>query len=194
MLVEAGDLIIWFLAAFFAFLGLTVTLVLLMWWTKKGGLWGLMVARIKNRGMMVAKIYPSNEVELQFHSNKNSDAVMWDVFDENGTKIDKAPSTIVRTFHTIKGTSMPIHFLPYNYPTNIDLTQKEKSPLKIGETKLLNKISYAGGVLKGMGIKMPDSKGFDMNKAILAALFLVGVLMIIVIVMNWQVLENVAPK
>jgi hypothetical protein len=45
-----------------------------------------------------------------------------------------------------------------------------------------------------MGIKMPDSKGFDMNKAILFALFLVGVLMIVVIVMNWQVLENVAPK
>jgi hypothetical protein len=192
-LVEAGDLIIWFIAAFFSFLALTVTAVVLVWYTKKGQLWSYMMSRIRNRGQMIAK-FSTNDVELIYTTTKKDDSVPFDIYGENGNKVDIAPVKLVKPFQTLKGTSIPFYVVTPNFPTNIDVVQKEKSPLKIGEAVLLNKVFYTGGMLKGIGIKMPESNKFDVNKAILFALFLVGVLMIVVIVMNWQVLESVSPK
>ena len=193
-LVEAGDLIIWFMIAFVGFMATVVCTVFIVWWLKRGQLWPLLLLRIKKKGQLSAKVYPSNEVEILFSDKKKDDSILWDIFDENGKKVDVAPSRIVRTFHTLKNTSIPIHFCPYNKPTNISLTELEKAPLSIGETKLLTKISYAGGYLKGMGIKLPEAKTFDFNKVLIIALFVVGALLVLLLVMNWQVMGYVAPK
>jgi len=158
-----------------------------VWLLRKRQVFSLIKFALRG-GSLILKGYPDNTIEI-LQTSKPIDHIMWDDVDPTTGKKRKLSQKISRVYHTLKGTSYPIHFCPYTYPSNINMLDKEKAQLNTKEINALMVKQYMQGASDASNFKTVG--GFPLDKATLILLFIVGALIIVLIVMNLQVLEAV---
>lgn len=158
-----------------------------VWMLRKRQVWSLIKFGMRG-GTLILKGYPDNTIEI-LQTKKAIDHIKWDDVDPTTGKKRKLNQQISRVYHTLKGTSYPIHFCPYTYPSNINMLDKEKAQLNTKEINALMVKQYMQGASDASNFKTVG--GFPLDKATLILLFIVGALILVLIVMNLQVLEAV---
>ena len=139
----------------------------------------------------MAKAEPDNSVSFE-HSSKPILEAKWKVKDPTTGKSMNIIQPITKVWHTLKGTSNPIHFCPFNTATNVSLIKPQDSgQISVKENNVLMTAQYGRGYADATLMKSVG--GFPIDKAMLMALFLVGVLMIVNIALLVQVLSVVSP-
>lgn len=95
---------------------------------KKGGLWDLMWLRLFNGSLYILS-HPDNTIEFK-RSGKPRQTIEFPTVDKAGNK-KKYSVQISRVKHALKGTSMPIHFVPFNNPENVNINDREESAFSV---------------------------------------------------------------
>lgn len=166
-----------------------VILMLVVWLLKKKQVWPLIMLALRG-GSLALKGYPNNEVEL-LHSRNPITQVPWKVKNPTTKKTETVFQPLKRVYHTLKGTSYPIHLCPYG-PTNISMTNvKRSSELNVEEINALMTKQYTQGYSDATSFK--TVAGFPIDKATLLMLFIVGVMCVILLAVNVQILGAVSP-
>jgi len=165
-------------------------LIFLIWLLRKKQTWALMMFALRG-GSLVLKGNVDNTVEI-LHSKKPVEKVKWQSKDPLTGKKRDVFQKISKVFHTLKGTSYPIHVCPATYPTNINIMTKEKAELNVEEINALMGMEYTQGVSDATQFNKVG--GFPIDKATLVMLFVVGIMVIVLIMVNLQILDYVGPR
>lgn len=178
--------LVWFSIA----IGLQVgIIVFLVWLFRKRKVWGLIRMGITGHGSLIEKIYSDGSIE---HIPKKDvlERVEWDSVDPISGSRSKDHTGIVRVFHRLKGTGIPVHVCPATYPTNINVLEKVAAQLNVSEVNLMGKMQYARGQADMM--LLVGKKG-NVDKLILLMLFIGALFSLISALMGWQVLGALNP-
>lgn len=139
-----------------------IVLVVFIWLLKKRSLWPLIMLGVKGKGSLAVKANRDNGIE--FVCNKKPILKVEHEFLERTTgKISKIPQPITKVWHTLKGTSIPIHFCPFNEATNISITQKESRGINVNENNVALGLAYTQGRIDERNL-LPKTSGFEFKK------------------------------
>ena len=187
--MEAAELTmyaIWFTGVMMIQVMATFFLVLLL---RKKQCWSLMMFALRG-GSLILKGHPDNTIELE-HTTQPISEIKWKIRDKMTGKRMELVQPLKQVFHTLKGTSWPIHICPISFPTSINILTKEKAHLNIKEINSLMAKQYTQGAADATSFK--TFAGFPIDKATLIMLFVVGIMVVILIAVNLQVLDVVTP-
>ena len=174
----------------FCIVGAGTIIVFLIWLLRKRQIWPLIVFGIRG-GSLLAKGEPDNSISFA-HSGKPIAEAKWTVKDQTTGKPMIIVQPITKVWHTLKGTSNPIHFCPYNTATNISIINpKDSGQISVKENNVLLTAQYGRGFADATMFKTVG--GFPIDKATLFMLFIVGLLLIVLVAINLQVLSVVSP-
>lgn len=163
--------------------------IFLVWLLRKRQVWSLIMFALRG-GSLILKGHIDNTIEI-LHTTKAIDAVRWKTREPVTKKKIDMMQPIKRVFHTLKGTSNPIHICPYSYPTNISIMTKEKAQLNTKEINALMVKQYTQGAADATSFNRIG--GFPLDKATLLTLFIVGIMVVILIAINLQIMGAVSP-
>ncbi len=178
--------LVWFTVAV---MGQAIVVVILVWLLHKKQVWPLIMFAIRG-GSLVLKGHLSNEIEI-ICSRKPITNVSWKVRDKASGKMKVIYQPIKKVWHTLKGTSYPIHFCPFSNTTNISINAKESSQLNTEEINSLMAMEYTQGRSDATAFRTIG--GFPIDKATLLMLLVVGIAVVAVLAMQFQVLGIVSP-
>lgn len=161
-------------------------IIFTVWLLRRRQVWPLIMFSIKG-GSLILKGYLDNTIEI-LHTKKPKAMIDWKTIDRVTGKKKTIYHPITKVHHTLKGTSYPIHFCPYTFPTNISILTKEKAELSQEEINTLMTMEYN----QGRADSMITGKigGFPIDKATLIMLFIVGAMVLVLIVFNYQILDT----
>jgi len=162
-------------------------LVFSIWLLRHRQVWSLIKFAIRG-GTLVLKCHIDNTIEI-LHTKQAIDHVTWRGKDPLTKKTRILTQKISKVFHTLKGTSYPIHFCPYTYPTNINILTKEKADLNTDEINALMAKEYTQGYSDATAFKTVG--GFPLDKATIVMLVILGVMVIANIALNLQIMGAV---
>lgn len=120
--------------------------IFLVWLLRKRQVWGLIRAAIAGHGTLLCKSHLDRSVSFKY-TDKPISYVEWKIRDKVTGKIKTSKTFISKIYHTLRGTGINVHFAPITYPTNIDITTKEKSQLNVEGINALLAQEYLQGAL-----------------------------------------------
>ena len=147
----------------------------LVWLLRKRQAWPFIMAAIKGRGSLLCKADYDRTISFTY-TDKPVTEVEWKVKDKVSKKTRILKTSIKRIYHTLKGTGINVHFLPITYPTNIDITTKEKSQLDVDEINAGMAQEYAQGLLDASTMHKIGGLDIQMVQLVLLAVIVAALL------------------
>jgi hypothetical protein len=157
---------------------------------KKGGLWKLLMFRLRN-GSLFVNAGPDNGIYFDF-ARKHRQVVQFEITDEQGRK-KIIPTRITQVKHHLAGSSSPVHFCIIGQDENVNLLEKFKPSKSSEYWNQWGKSLYQEGVNTGRMLRDEQSGFWDWHNATTWLLIITVCCSLALLAMNWMVLNNIQP-
>lgn len=161
-----------------------IVLMMFIWLFRKRKVWPLIRLGIAGHGNLAIVENPAREVEFIL-SKKPIMKVNHEFLEKGTNKLIKVAQPVRRVWHTLKGTSIPIHFCPHNTATNVCLSDVESKSINPIETNLGFGLAYTQGRIDEKNL-LPKASGFQFKKEWL----MYAAILIIILIVAWNYLGS----
>jgi len=163
--------------------------IVVFWMVKKGGLWKLLMFRLK-AGSLIVKADRDNSIEFGLIKKPKS-VEMFKSVDERG-QVQELPTRIDRIKHHLKDSSKPIHFCVVGQGENINLLEKYKPDQSAHHLNQWGKGLFMEGIDVGKAMVLGPQKDL-FGKIQQWLVILQFCMMIALLAMNYIILSNMSP-
>lgn len=161
--------------------------IFLIWLLRKRRVWPLIMCGLSGAGSLALNELPDKGIEIIFSKKPIAAIKRW-TFDKVTGKKRLNWFPIKKVWHTLAGTSIPVHFCPANNSAaNIALSDEKTRGLNDEEMSIGLQLAYEQGRVDERNL-LPSKGGFQFNWSIL---LIIGAAVVVLIIAFPTIMEMI---